>query len=105
MPGESLGLSGLAACFEHDGSLQPRGADHEQADLSCRRQWTAPTFHEDMTVRGFSEKTCRYYIRIVAGFATFLGRSPDTATAEDIRRFQVHQSELGRPSKTSHAIS
>ena len=50
---------------------------------------------EDMTVRGFSERTRRYYIRIVAGFAAFLGRSPDTATAADIRRFQVHQSELG----------
>ena len=52
-------------------------------------------FIEDMTVRGFSEKTRRGYIRIVAGFAAFLGRSPATATAEDIRRFQVHQSELG----------
>jgi len=50
---------------------------------------------EDMTVRGFSEKTRRYYIRIGAGFAAFLGRSPDTATAEDVRRFQVHQSERG----------
>ena len=50
---------------------------------------------EDMTVRGFSEKTRKYYIRIVAGFAAFLGRSPDTATAEDLRRFQVHQSALG----------
>jgi hypothetical protein len=40
-------------------------------------------FVEDMTVRGFSEKTRRGYIRIVAGFAAFLGRSPDTATAED----------------------
>jgi integrase/recombinase XerD len=50
---------------------------------------------EDMTMRGFSERTRRYYIRIVAGFAAFLGRSPDTATAADIRRFQVHQSELG----------
>ncbi len=49
----------------------------------------------DMTVRGFSEKTRRYYIRIVADFAAFLGRSPDTATAEDVRRFQVHQSERG----------
>jgi hypothetical protein len=29
-------------------------------------------FVEDMTVLGFSEKTRRYYIRIVAGFATFL---------------------------------
>ena len=43
---------------------------------------------EDMTVRRFSERTRRYYIRIVAGFAAFLGRSPDTATAEDLRRFQ-----------------
>jgi len=30
-------------------------------------------FIEDMTVRGFSEKTRKYYIRIVAGFAAFLG--------------------------------
>ena len=52
-------------------------------------------FIEDMTVRGFTEKTRRSYIRIVAGFAAFLGRSPDTAAAEDLRRFQVHQSELG----------
>ena len=52
-------------------------------------------FIEDMTVRGFSGKTRHYYIRIVTGFAAFLGRSPDSATAEDIRRFQVHQSELG----------
>jgi len=52
-------------------------------------------FVEDMTVRGFSEKTRRYYIRIVAGFAAFLGRSPATATAEDMRRFQIHQSALG----------
>ena len=31
----------------------------------------------------------------MSGFASFLGRAPDTATAEDIRRFQVHQSESG----------
>jgi len=52
-------------------------------------------FVEDMTVRGFSDKTRKYYIRIVSGFAAFLGRSPATATAEDVRRFQVHQSSLG----------
>jgi hypothetical protein len=34
-------------------------------------------FVEDMTMRGFSEKTRRYYIRIIAGFAAFLARSPD----------------------------
>ncbi len=48
-----------------------------------------------MTMREFSGRTRRHYIRIVAGFAAFLGRSPDTATAEDIRRFQVHQLEVG----------
>jgi integrase/recombinase XerD len=50
---------------------------------------------EDMNLRGFSVKTQRYYIGIVARFAAFLGRSPNTATPEDIRRFQLHQSELG----------
>ena len=50
---------------------------------------------EDMSVRGFTEKTRHDYIRSIARFAAFLGRSPDTATAEDIRRFQIHQSEQG----------
>lgn len=35
------------------------------------------------------------YLRTVAGFAAFLARSPGTATAEDIRRFQIEQSERG----------
>ena len=48
-----------------------------------------------MTVRGFTDKTRNDYIRIVAGFAAFLERSPSTATAEDIRRFQIQQSERG----------
>jgi len=52
-------------------------------------------FVEDMTVRGFTDKTRHDYIRTVAGFAAFLERSPSTATAEDIRRFQIHQSERG----------
>ncbi len=50
-------------------------------------------FIADMTVRGFTDKTRHDYIRTVAGFAAFLARSPNTATAEDIRRFQIHQSE------------
>ena len=52
-------------------------------------------FIADMTVRGFTDKTRTDYIRIVAGFAAFLERSPNTATAEDIRRFQIQQSERG----------
>lgn len=50
---------------------------------------------EDMTMRGLREETRRDYIRFVKSFAAFLGRRPDTATAEDIRRFQVHQAESG----------
>jgi integrase/recombinase XerD len=50
---------------------------------------------EDMSVRKFTEKTQHDYIRHVEQFAKFLGRSPDTATGEDLRRYQVHQTESG----------
>jgi integrase/recombinase XerD len=50
---------------------------------------------EDMNVRKFSAKTRHDYIRCVETFAKFLGRSPDTATVEDLRRYQVHQTESG----------
>ena len=50
---------------------------------------------EDMAMRGLRSDTQREYIRFVRDFAAFLGRPPDTATAEDIRRFQVHQRESG----------
>src|SRR5246127_3153853 len=49
----------------------------------------------DMTIRTFSEKTQRDYIRQVQAFANFLGRSPDPATGDDIRRFQFAQVEQG----------
>jgi integrase/recombinase XerD len=50
---------------------------------------------EDMTVRGIGEKTRNDYIRHVRTFSAFLGRAPDTATAEEVRRFQLHQTETG----------
>jgi site-specific recombinase XerD len=50
---------------------------------------------EDMTVRGFGEKTQNDYIRHVKNFTIFLGRSPDTATPEDLRAYQLHQREKG----------
>jgi len=49
----------------------------------------------DMTIRTFSDKTQRDYIRQVEAFASFLRRSPDTATGDDIRRFQFAQVEQG----------
>jgi integrase/recombinase XerD len=61
---------------------------------------------EDMAMRGLREHTQRDYIRFVRSFAAFLGRSPDTATAEDIRRFQVHQHENGaQPPTINSSVS
>ena len=48
---------------------------------------------EDMTVRNFGEKTRNDYIRHVKTFTAFLGRSPDAASSEDLRRFQLHLTE------------
>jgi site-specific recombinase XerD len=50
---------------------------------------------EDMTVRNFVEKTRNDYIRHVKTFTAFLGRSPDTATPEDLRRYQLHLTGTG----------
>jgi len=50
---------------------------------------------EDMMVRNFVEKTRNDYIRHVATFTAFLGRSPDKAMPEDLRRFQLRQTETG----------
>ena len=61
---------------------------------------------EDMTVRNFVEKTRHDYIRHVRTFTAFLGRSPDSATPEDLRRFQLHQTETGvRPPTLNSAVS
>ena len=50
---------------------------------------------EDMTIRKLALKTQQGYIRTVKDFATFLGRSPDTASFEDVRRFQLHLAANG----------
>jgi len=54
---------------------------------------------EDMTVRNFAAKTQDNYIRAVAKLAKFLGRSPDTATTEELRLFQLHltANQVGAP--------
>lgn len=45
---------------------------------------------EDMTVRKFAARTQEGYIRAVKNFSVFLGASPDTASAEDLRRYRLH---------------
>src|SRR6202795_3098579 len=50
---------------------------------------------EDMNARKLGAGTQRGHIRCCKRFASFLKRSPDTATAEDIRLFQLHLAETG----------
>lgn len=59
---------------------------------------------DDMTMRHFSPDTQRNYIRDVGRFATFLGRPPDVATADDLRRFQIEQRENGVAVPTMNSI-
>ena len=50
---------------------------------------------EDMNARKLCAGTQTGHIRSCKRFAAFLKRSPDTATLEDIRRFQLHLAETG----------
>ena len=50
---------------------------------------------DDMRMRKLSEKTRSHYLRWVQRFAAFLGRAPDSATVEDLRRFQLHLVDSG----------
>ena len=45
---------------------------------------------DDMTLRKLSPKTQGHYIRAVKRFAEYLGCSPHRASAEDLRRYQLH---------------
>ena len=44
---------------------------------------------EDMTIRKLAARTQEGYIRAVRDFSAFLGASPDTASAEDLRRYRL----------------
>lgn len=59
---------------------------------------------DDMNMRHFSVATQRNYIRDVGRFASFLRRPPDTATTEDVRQFQLAQSEAGVPVPTMNSV-
>lgn len=48
-----------------------------------------------MRIRGMEDKAQRSHIPAIKGFAAFLGRSPDTATPEDLRAYQLHMTDTG----------
>jgi site-specific recombinase XerD len=50
---------------------------------------------EDMTIRKLAPKTQHNYLQRVKNFAAYLGRSPDTASSEDVRRYQLHLTASG----------
>ena len=50
---------------------------------------------EDMRMRKLAQHTQDGYIRAVRKLAKYLGRSPDTATVEDLRSFQLHLVDRG----------
>ena len=50
---------------------------------------------EDMTMRKLSPRTQTAYIRAVKNFTRFFKRPPDTASAEDLRQFQLYLVEQG----------
>jgi len=58
---------------------------------------------EDMTVRGFTPGTQRGYIAAVKSFTDFLGRAPDQADKEDLRRYQLHMRPNGASSRSMNA--
>ena len=61
---------------------------------------------DDMTARRYSEKVQKAYVRQVRTFAAFLGRSPETTTSDDLRRFQLHMAQQQiSPGSTNAAIA
>jgi site-specific recombinase XerD len=50
---------------------------------------------DDMRMRKLSPKTQDGYIRVVKRFALYLGRSPETASAEELRKYQLYLVDHG----------
>ena len=50
---------------------------------------------DDMRMRRLAPATQANYLRVVREFTVFLGRSPDTATVEDLRCYQLHLVDRG----------
>ena len=50
---------------------------------------------EDMRIHGMGDKAQKAHIRAVKDFALSLGRSPDTATPDDLRAYQLHMTDTG----------
>ncbi|RWC92760.1 MAG: integrase, partial [Mesorhizobium sp.] len=50
---------------------------------------------EDMRIRGMGDAARQAHIRAIKDFAAFLGHSPDAATPEELRTYQLHMTNAG----------
>jgi site-specific recombinase XerD len=69
---------------------------HSNKPVSALRQ----RMIDDMTLRKLSPRTQSAYLRAVTNVTRFFGQSPDLASAEDLRRFQLHMVENGASTTT-----
>jgi len=61
---------------------------------------------EDMAIRKFAPRTQEGYIRAVKGLSAFFGASPDRASFEDLRRYQLHLVASGAGTPTiNHTVT
>lgn len=58
---------------------------------------------EDMRIRGMGDKAQKAHIRAIKDFAAFLGHSPDDATPEELRAYQLHMTDAGITPTTFNA--
>src|SRR5436190_13733399 len=88
-PGERWWVAGEAACLEYRGVPQP----HSRQELAMTTKAITPLrqrMMEDMSARKLGPHSQRSHISSCKLFAAFLKRSPENASCEDIRRFQLH---------------
>src|SRR3981189_358837 len=91
---EGAGRAGGRSVLRIEGSSTPASRQEppmSEKPISPLRQ----RMLEDMSMRRFVPDTQREYIRAVKRLPTFLARSPDTATPEELRAFQLHLTETG----------
>src|SRR3954452_12843780 len=93
-PGERSWVAGEAACLEDRGVPQP----HSRQELAMTTKAITPLrqrMMEDMSARKLGPHSKRSHISSCKLFAAFLKRSPENASCEDIRRFQLHLAGTG----------
>jgi len=86
------------------GGCSPVSPQEQSHDLYQRaHQSAAPAVHRGLTARKLGANTQTAYVRAVKQLTDFLGRSPASASAEDLRQFQLHLAEGGVGSPTLNA--